>query len=77
MNDKSKHFHKQQRDFIYSVLDPSAIMAFLSTVRKENVNGTGKTRSYSHIRKFHDAVLFGAREQGAMLTEYHQEMNGT
>ena len=73
LNDKSKHFHKQRRDFIYAVLDPGVIMAFLSTVRKEN--GTGKTRSHSHIRKFHDAVLFGAREQGVTMSDdYYRDI---
>jgi hypothetical protein len=69
LNDVTKHFHKQEYDFIYERIDPEIIMAFLSTVRKEKDNGTGteKTRSYSHIRKFHDAILFGAREQGITL----------
>ena len=69
LNDVTKHFHKQEYDFIYERIDPEIIMAFLSTVRKEKDNDTGseKTRSYSHIRKFHDAILFGAREQGITL----------
>ena len=66
-NDPTKHFHKQTSDFIYPKLPPGVIMAFMSTVRKENPDGTGKTRSYTHIRKFYDAVLFGAREQGTSL----------
>ena len=49
-------------------------MAFLSTVRKDKV--TGKTRSFTHIRKFYDAILFGSREQGTSLPsepiDFHQ-----
>ena len=61
----TKHFHKQREDFIYPNLPPGVIMAFLSTVRIDEK--TGKTRSYTHIRKFYDAILFGAREQGTSL----------
>ena len=65
LSDPEKHFHKQKEDFIYQKLPPGVVMAFLSTVRKDEK--TGKTRSYSHIRKFYDAILFGAREQRVSL----------
>ena len=65
LSDPTKHFHKQTEDFIYSKLPPDVIMAFLSTVTKDEK--TGKTRSYTHIRKFYDAILFGAREQRVSL----------
>ena len=75
LSDPTKHFHKQTEDFIYPKLPPGVIMAFLSTVRKRS-KGTGKTRSYTHIRKFYDAILFGAREQGTSLPsepiDFHQ-----
>ena len=79
-SDPTKHFHRQTWDFMYAKLPPGIIMAFLSTVRKENENGTGKTRSYTHIRKFYDAILFGAREQGTSLpctktTDFHQTID--
>ena len=73
--DTTKHFHKQIIDFNYDSLDPSIIRAFFSTTRKEQEDGSGKTRSFSHVRKFYDAILFGAREQGTVLTqEFHQEI---
>ena len=49
LSDPEKHFHKQKEYFIYQKLPPSVVMAFLSTVRKDEKKG--KTRSYSHIRK--------------------------
>jgi hypothetical protein len=48
-------------------------MAFLSEVRKENAASTGNTHSFSHIRMLHNSILFGAKQQGTVLTgEYHQ-----
>ena len=74
LSDPAKHFHKQREDFIYPNLPPGVIMAFLSTVRKDKV--TGKTRSFTHIRQFYDAILFGSREQGTSLPsepiDFHQ-----
>ena len=73
--DTTKHFHKQIFDFKYDHLDPDIIRAFFSTTRKEQEDGSGKTRSFSHVRKFYDAILFGAREQGTVLSqEFHQEI---
>lgn len=64
-DDKSRHYHNQKSDFVYDLLDGKIIEAYLSVVRKKSKDG--KTVSYSHIRKFHDAILFGAREQGTVL----------
>lgn len=74
-NESTKHFHKQTADFNYERLNSEIIRAYLSTIRKERADGTGKTRSFSHVRKFYDAILFGAREQGSVLTQkFHQEI---
>lgn len=62
-NDATKHFYNQTQDFIYAKIDPEIIKAFMSTIQTANEDGTGKTRSFSHVRKFHDAILFGALEQ--------------
>ena len=77
--DVTKNFFNQTtHDFIYNKFNKKnvgVIMAFMTTIQTENEDGTGKTRSYSHIRKFHDAILWGANEQGTILSrEYHQEM---
>ena len=74
-NDTTKHFYNQTHDFMYNKIDPEIIKAFMSTIQTENEDGTGKTRSFSHVRKFHDAILFGACEQRTILPHiYHQEM---
>ena len=73
LNDTTKHFHKQRIDFDYSRLHFKLVLAFLSDARIDRA--TGKKRSFVHVRKFHDAVLFGAREQGvAFNKEYHQKL---
>jgi hypothetical protein len=70
LNDTTKHFHNQKRDFDYSRLSYKFVLAFLSEARIDR--NTGKKRSFVHVRKFHDAVLFGAREQGvAFNRKYH------
>ena len=48
------------------------IKAFLgATKRKRN----GRICSHSHLRKFHDSILFGAEQTGAILPQvYHLEM---
>jgi hypothetical protein len=72
-NDASKHFYEQREDFRYERLDSSIIRSFLSETRKNS--STGKTRSFSHVRKFYDALLFGAKEQGvAFPGTFHVEL---
>ena len=72
LNDTTKHYHNQRRDFIYDKLSFKFVLAFLSVVRKENADGTGKTRSFVHVRKFNDAILFGAREQSVKLDDQYK-----
>jgi hypothetical protein len=73
--DPTKMFFKQEKDFIYNKIAPDIIQAFMVTIQTENEDGTGKTRSYSHVRKFHDAILWGANQQGTIISkEYHQSM---
>ena len=52
LNDTTKHYHNQRKDFVYQRLSFKFVLAFLSVVRKENADGTGKTRSFVHVRKF-------------------------
>ena len=72
LNDATKHYHKQRTDFVYHKLSYKFVLAFLSVVRKENADGTGKTRSFVHVRKFNDAILFGAREQSVKLDDQYK-----
>ena len=64
--------HTNTMDLYYEGINVTFIKAFLGSVkRKEN----GKMCSFSHIRKFHDAILFGAEQAGHILPRmYHQEM---
>ena len=71
-NDTTKHYYNQRTDFVYQKLSYKLVLAFLSVVRKENSDGTGKTRSYVHVRKFNDAILFGAREQSVKLDDQYK-----
>jgi hypothetical protein len=72
-NDASKHYYDQREDFRYDLLDSSIIRSYLSETRKNS--STGKTRSFSHVRKFYDALLFGAREQGvAFPSTFHVDL---
>ena len=60
-----RFYHKMERDINYSKLSPSVFEAFLSShMLKEN----GKQCSFSHIRKFFDAVLYGARQSKRYVT---------
>jgi hypothetical protein len=48
------------------------ILAFFA-MKKSKPNG--KTNSFSHIRKYHDAILYGAEKVKVRLpTEYYEEM---
>lgn len=76
LEDTTKHFHHQHIDFVYNMIDYNIIKANLSKVCIENIYSTGKTKSHSHIRRFHDAILFGAVKQGILLPKlYHQEID--
>jgi hypothetical protein len=62
--DASKYHHNNKHDLIYTGLNVMAVKAFLSELkRKEN----GTIVSYSHFRKFYDAILFGAEMAGNAL----------
>ena len=69
--DRKKFFWKNKHDLVYSGLNPKFLKAFLSTkVLKEN----GKTMSYDNIRKYFDAIQFGAAEVDCLLpVSFYQE----
>jgi hypothetical protein len=63
--------HKCIKDLVYSGINTSIIKAFLAS---QKIKGTGKMASFSHIRKFKDAILFGAEQAGQILPRFvHQE----
>jgi hypothetical protein len=63
--DRKKHFHKCMHDFNYEFVQPEYVLAYFTTIK---VSEDGVARSFSHMRKHHDAVLFGAMEQGEVLS---------
>ena len=62
MADRSKAYHNNKQDFVYSGLNPSFIMAYIGAnkVKKTNALGAKIIYSESWARKHHDAILFGA-----------------
>jgi hypothetical protein len=68
-----RSFHyKNTHDLVYDGINIKYVKAFLGQKKtKEN----GKTCSFVNIRKYHDAILFGAEKAGVVLTPtYHLEM---
>ena len=64
--------HKNAVDLKYEGMNTRLIMAFLAT-KKTKANG--KTASHAHLRKYNDAILFGAEQINENLpTEFYVEM---
>jgi hypothetical protein len=68
LSDPRKHFHKQKEDFVYEKLSVNFVLAFMASHRTVNPDGTGMARSFEHVRKFQDAIVFGARERGVVIS---------
>ena len=64
LDDPTKYFWKNKHDLLYEGLNTKFVKAFLST---KVVKGNGKTMSFDNIRKYFDAIQFGATEVGALL----------
>lgn len=54
----SNFYHKNKHDLIYTGLNPTMVKAFLAS---KKIKSNGKTASHSHLRKYHDAILWGAK----------------
>ena len=64
LRDPTMFWWKNKKDLVYEGMNPKFLKAFLSTkVIKKN----GQTTSYDHIRKYFDAVQFGAKEISVLL----------
>ena len=64
MNDSTSFFWKNKKDIVYEGLNSKFLKAFVASKTKKT---SGKTSSYDHIRKYFDAVQWGAKESGALL----------
>lgn len=60
----TKRYHKSTHDFVYQRLNPEVIKSFLSDNKYKpdsyTMDGNPIMYSYTHIQKYHDAILFGA-----------------
>ena len=71
--DPMKFFHTCDRDIIYSGLRVDMVLAYMAGTKQKD----GDTiYTHSHMRKVHDAILFGARTVKQVLsTSYYSEMD--
>ena len=77
MSDPMKFFHTCDRDILYDGLRVDMVTAYMAATKKKDADGPSeKMYSFTHIRKIHDAILFGARTVKATLsTSYYSEMD--
>jgi hypothetical protein len=74
-----KRYYKSTHDFVYSTINSDITKAFLSS-KKYHPNRKTKDNkpihySFSHLRKFYDAILFGSfRAKIALPPQYEMEM---
>ena len=60
-------------DFIYEDFEAIYLKSFLGTIQTKEY---GMSACHSHIRKFKDAILWGAKRTGSVLPGlFHQEMD--
>ena len=76
-NDQVKFHHTNDRDIIYSGLNVALVMAFLSDKKKKSVkpDGTVILSSNSDIKKYNDAIKWGAKRAGqALPSSYYTQI---
>jgi hypothetical protein len=65
--------HNNTEDLAYNGINVTLVKAFLGSVKRKS---NGKICSFTHVRKFHDAILFGAEQAGEILPRmYHQAIH--
>ena len=74
-----KRYYKSTHDFVYNAINVDITKAFLGTKKyhpnKQTRSGKRVHYSFSHLRKFYDAILFGAyRAKSALPERYEIEM---
>ena len=72
-NDPTRFYHKMTYDIDYTELQPNIFEAFLAA---SSIKRDGSTCGYSHIRKFYDAILYGAKQSKRyLLTSFCNEID--
>lgn len=72
MNNADMYYHKNKYDILYEGLNVEMFKAFLAS-RKVKISG--KTTCHDHLRKYKDAVLWGAGQAGVDLpSTFYSEM---
>jgi hypothetical protein len=73
--DRSFVAYKSTLDLNYNGLNVEFIKIFMSKRKKKEVNGTPKIYSHGHIRKYRDAILWGAEKADQTLpTNFRPQM---
>ena len=71
--DEMLHYHKCTRDLIYEGLNVEFVLAYMAANKIKPSNN--KMYSFSHMRKMHDAILFGSKMvKQRMPSSYYSEM---
>ena len=70
--DKTKHHHRNDRDIRYEGLNVKMVTAFMGA---NKFKADGKLYGFSDMRKYHDAILWGAKMTKQKLPmSYYQEI---
>jgi hypothetical protein len=75
--DPMKYYHTCDRDIVYEGLRVDMVIAYMAATKAKATEegAVAKIYSYEHMRKIHDAVLFGARTVKKVLSSsYYSEM---
>ena len=64
LNDTTKFWWKNKHDLIYDGINSNFVKVFIASKVKK---GNGKTSSFENVRKYFDAIQFGAEEADVLL----------
>jgi hypothetical protein len=68
--DADMFWWKNEHDLVYDGLNVKMVKAFLAEKKKK---ANGKTSSYVQLRKYHDAIMYGAKAQRVCLPKLYYE----
>ena len=69
LNDTSKFYHKNKQDLVYTGLNVQFVLLFLGHTKYKSSENREKEKIHSHVnlRKFDDAIKWGAEQAGEHL----------